>query len=321
MKALVTGAAGFIGSNLSEYLIDQGINVIGIDSFTTHYDPRFKRLNLYDLSHNDAFTLVEKDLALISKDELTHILEKVDVVFHLAARAGVRSSWGDNFMPYLSDNIMATQNLLEALKQVPKKLIYAGSSSVYGDGPIPFNVSQKPEPVSPYGVTKNAAEDLIRLYGKWHDMPFTIMRLFNVYGPRQRPDMAFGRLIMAGISGEVFNLYGGVKREFTYVTDVCAALQDAFLYGDTGKTYNVSGSAVVSMDEIIKIIEKELGKEINILRSPGIKGDASITKANMGDIKKDLKWEPDTLLTEGIRKQVRWIKNNLNQASYYLNEV
>jgi UDP-glucuronate 4-epimerase len=321
MKALVTGAAGFIGSNLADYLVAQDIEVIGIDSFTTHYDPRFKRLNLYELSHNEKFTLVEKDLALISQDDLTDLLEKVDIVFHLAARAGVRSSWGSEFVPYLSDNILATQKLLEALKWVPRKLIYAGTSSVYGDGPIPFNVNQKTEPVSPYGVTKLAAEDLIRLYGRWHDVPFTIMRLFNVYGPRQRPDMAFGRIIMAGIADKPFSLWGSVKREFTYVEDVCAALQDAYIYGEVGKTYNVSGGAVISMDEAVRLIEKELGKEINILRSPGIKGDATVTKAAVGDITKDLHWQSDTLLKDGIRKQVRWVKENLNQASYYLNEV
>jgi len=321
MKALVTGAAGFIGSNLCDYLIEKGWDVVGVDSFTTHYDPQFKRLNLYDLSFNDNFELIEKDLAYMPHEELVELIKSVDVVFHLAARAGVRSSWGERFVHYLSDNILVTQNLLDAMKEVPSvELFYAGTSSVYGDTMVPFDVNQRTKPVSPYGVTKNASEDLIRLYHRWHGVHYTILRLFNVYGPRQRPDMAFGRLIMSGLMDKPFNLYGGVKREFTYVEDVCEAFYKAAERKADCYTYNISGGSVVSMDATIKIIEKELGKEINVLRNPGVRGDANITQA-AEDWRLERWWLPSTLLKDGIEKQIRWVKENLNQASYYLNEV
>ena len=223
MKALVTGAAGFIGSTLSARLLADGWDVTGIDALTPYYDPALKRANLERLG--GAFTFVQEDLRTADLDAL---LDGVDVVFHEAGQPGVRASWGDEFGIYLDANVAATQALLEAAKRAPglQRLVYASSSSVYGDAArFPVLEVDLPQPVSPYGVTKLAAEHLCSLYASNFGVPTVSLRYFTVFGPRQRPDMAFTRFLTAVRDDRPITLYGTGEqiRDFTYVDDVVEA--------------------------------------------------------------------------------------------------
>src|SRR5436190_6883622 len=235
MKALVTGAAGFIGSTLSERLIADGATVVGLDCFTDYYPRERKEHNLTLLRQSPGFTLVE---AAIADADWATLLDGVSCVFHLAAQAGVRKSWGRDFRVYTVNNVEATQILLEACQGRPiERLVYASSSSVYGDDvPIPMREDARPQPVSPYGVTKLAAEQLCHLYHVNYGVPTAAMRYFTVYGPRQRPDMAFHRFIRAAIRSESITLYGDGEqtRDFTFVADAVAATIAAGEHGVPG---------------------------------------------------------------------------------------
>ncbi len=242
MKAVVTGAAGFIGSHICEQLLAQGAEVVGIDCFTDYYPREFKEANLAAVRPQPRFTLVE---ARIQDADLRRLLDGATHVFHLAAQAGVRKSWGTDFRHYIECNIEATQVLLEACVKAPlDRLVYASSSSVYGDhAAIPMREDQRVQPVSPYGVTKLAAEHLCQLYQETLGVPAVSVRYFTVYGPRQRPDMAFHKFLKAAVAAEPIHLYGDgdQTRDFTFVADAVRATISAGTQGIPGRVYNIGG--------------------------------------------------------------------------------
>ena len=308
MKALVTGAAGFIGSHLTAALLDRGAEVTGIDCFTDYY-PRFiKEMNLAVNASRPGFrfiggSLQNADLAALLADK-TH-------VFHLAAQAGVRKSWGSDFRIYTDNNVDATQRLLEACVGRPlHRVVYASSSSVYGDNvSIPMREDALPQPVSPYGVTKLAAEQLCYLYHANHGVPTTSVRYFTVYGPRQRPDMAFHRFIRAALRGDAITLYGDGEqtRDFTFVTDAVAATVAAGDRGALGFAYNVGGGSRVSVNQLFEIIARIHGRPLNIQREAAQKGDMRDTFADSTRARADLGFAPKVSLEQGLEAEYRWL--------------
>jgi len=303
MRCVVTGAAGFVGSHLCELLLARGDTVVGIDSFTDYYDPARKEANVESASAHDRFALHRADLLGSPLDQM---LEGADVVFHLAGQPGVRPSWGTEFATYSSRNILATQAVLEAAKSVGlRKLIYASSSSVYGDAETyPTVETVRPSPVSPYGVTKLAAEHLCELYRKAFGVPTVSLRLFTVYGPRQRPDMAFARLVAAAVRGTEFELYGeGTQtRDFTYVGDVVRAMTLAASSDFTGVA-NVGGGARTSMNEVLAIVSGIAG-EPHVTRGPAQRGDVRDTAADTGTAREGFGYIPRVDLREGLAAMV-----------------
>jgi nucleoside-diphosphate-sugar epimerase len=305
MLVLVTGAAGFIGSHLCELLLDRGHRVRAVDGFTGYYPRSRKERNIAALRSRSRFDLIEADLA---ETPLSGLLEGVDVVYHLAAQPGVRPSWGRDFDTYVHDNVVATQRLLEALKdRPPKKLIYASSSSVYGNAEtLPTSEDVPPQPFSPYGVTKLAAEHLCELYRKNFGVPSVSLRLFTVYGPRQRPDMALGRLIRAVARGDRFELYGDGKqtRDFTFVGDVVRAMHDAAV-SDWEGVANVGGGHQVSLNRVISLVEKMYGP-VELIRKPKATGDVRHTAAETRVARAAFGFEPRTSFEEGLEAMVQW---------------
>jgi UDP-glucose 4-epimerase len=310
VKALVTGAAGFIGSHLTTALLDRGYEVTGLDSFTDYYPRVFKEANLSVNRDRRGFRFVfgslqHADLPLLLADK-TH-------VFHLAAQAGVRKSWGKDFRTYTDNNIEATQRLLEAcVGSQLHRVVYASSSSLYGDNAsIPMREDALPQPVSPYGVTKLAAEQLCHLYFVNHGVPTTSVRYFTVYGPRQRPDMAFNRFIRAAIAGAPITLYGDGEqtRDFTYVEDAVAATIAAGERGVPGRAYNIGGGSRVTVNEVLEIIGRVVGRPLDIRREPAQKGDMRDTFADTSLARSDLGFSPRVSLEEGIEAEYRWLSN------------
>lgn len=306
MSCLVTGAAGFIGSNLAESLARKGHHVVGIDSFTDYYPRQMKIDNLGSLMKMNRFHLVQGD---INSVDLQKLLKGVDYVFHLAAQPGVRPSWGSNFKRYADDNILATQRLLEACKRVPiRRFVYASSSSVYGDAerfPTPENAT--PRPTSPYGATKLAAEHLCALYHRNFGVPVVTLRYFTVYGPRQRPDMAFNRFISGMLKGERIEVYGdgSQSRDFTFVGDTVRATIVAKETG-AGTIYNVGSGKTWSVIQAISIIEEEVGKKAKVLHLRREVGDMTRTAADTSRIEGELGFSARTDLRDGLRQQVAW---------------
>jgi nucleoside-diphosphate-sugar epimerase len=311
MKALVTGAAGFIGSHLTASLLDKGATVVGIDCFTDYYPRAIKERNLEENRLREGFRFAETK---IETADLPALLDGVTHVFHLAAQAGVRKSWGKDFKTYTVNNIDATQLLLEACVNRPiEKFVHASSSSVYGDrAPIPMREDALPQPVSPYGVTKLAAEQLGYLYHVNFKVPTVAMRYFTVYGPRQRPDMAFNRFIRAAIKDEPITLFsdGEQTRDFTFVADAVAATIAAGERGVPGTSYNIGGGSRVSMNHVVKIIEKIAGRPLKIERAEAQKGDMRDTYADTTLAKKDLGFSPKVTLEEGIQAEYRWLASS-----------
>ena len=311
MKALVTGAAGFIGSHLTASLLDNGATVVGIDCFTDYYARAIKERNLEENRLREGFRFAETK---IETADLPALLDGVTHVFHLAAQAGVRKSWGKDFKTYTVNNIDATQLLLEACVNRPiEKFVHASSSSVYGDrAPIPMREDALPQPVSPYGVTKLAAEQLGYLYHVNFKVPTVAMRYFTVYGPRQRPDMAFNRFIRAAIKDEPITLFsdGEQTRDFTFVADAVAATIAAGERGVSGASYNIGGGSRVSMNHVVKIIEKIAGHPLKIQREEAQKGDMRDTYADTTLAKKDLGFSPKVSLEEGIQAEYRWLASS-----------
>ena len=299
MKNVVTGAAGFVGSHLCEYLLAEGDHVLGIDSFTDYYDPAIKESNLRGVLGNDRFELVRADLRDLP---LADLLDGVDVVYHLAGQPGVRPSWGSEFETYVSRNVLATQALLEAARGVRlHKFVYASSSSVYGDADAyPTAETLRPRPVSPYGVTKLAAEHLCELYRISFGVPTASLRLFTVYGPRQRPDMAFARLVTAGLQGGLFELYGeGTQtRDFTYVTDVVRGMWAAAHSEFTGVS-NIGGGARISMNQVLDIAV-ELGLRPVVRRRPAQRGDVRDTAADIRTAFRGFGYVPQVTVPRGL---------------------
>lgn len=308
MRTLVTGVAGFIGSQLAEALVGRGATVVGLDCFTDYYPRDVKEANLGRLRETDAFTLVEGEL---QSTDLTGLLDGVTHVFHLAAQAGVRKSWGRDFRVYTANNVDATQALLEALvgRRI-ERLVYASSSSVYGDGaPIPVTEDALPQPVSPYGVTKLAAEQLCYLYAVNHGVPAVALRYFTVYGPRQRPDMAFHRFIRAARAGQPITVYGDGEqtRDFTFVSDAIAATLAAGDRGHPGRVYNIGGGARVSVNQVLDLVSQIAGCRLSVRYEPAQKGDMRDTFADTGRARTDLGFRPAVSLEEGLTAEYRWL--------------
>jgi len=304
VKAVITGAAGFIGSHLSEALLEDGHDIIGIDSFTPYYDPEIKRQNWARLIEFSSFTGVIGDLRQI---DLQNVLDRADVVFHLAGQPGVRGSFGDGFRDYLENNIQATARLLESARTARVgKFLYASSSSVYGRVPVPMSEDGRTRPFSPYGVTKHAAESLVRVAHENFAMWTVSLRFFTVFGPRQRPDMAFTRFIHNIMSGREIVVYGdGMQtRDFTYVGDVVAAILAAAAKAPAGSVYNVGGGHSETLRQSIRTMEEVIGRPARIRFVPAVPGDVPDTAADIRRIREDLGWAPATTLAEGIAEQV-----------------
>ena len=311
MKALVTGTAGFIGSHLAAALLERGWDVTGLDCFTDYYPRPLKEANLETVAGRGRFRFVESS---IQQADLPALLDGITHVFHLAAQAGVRKSWGRDFRTYTENNVDASQRLLEACVGRPlARFVYASSSSIYGDNaPIPMREDALPQPVSPYGVTKLAAEHLCHLYGVNHGVPATSMRYFTVYGPRQRPDMGFHRFIRAAIRNEPVTLYGDGEqtRDFTFVTDAVAATIAAGERGVTGRAYNVGGGSRVTINHVLEIIGRVSGRALKIQREPAQKGDMRDTYADTSLARADLGFAPRVTLEEGIEAEYKWLSTS-----------
>jgi UDP-glucose 4-epimerase len=309
MKALVTGGAGFIGSHLSERLLDLGAEVVAIDCFTDYYARAAKEANLSGLRGRPRYRLVEGAIADV---DLQALLDGVTHVFHLAAQAGVRKSWGREFRIYTSLNVDATQVLLEACVGRPlERLVYASSSSVYGDEvELPMREDAALHPVSPYGVTKLAAEQLCHLYFVNHGVPAVSLRYFTVYGPRQRPDMGFHRFFAAILQGRPVVQYGdGLQtRDFTYVADAVQATADAAVRGVQGRVYNIGGGARVSLRHVFDLLGKVTGRRLEVDQQPPQKGDMRDTYADTSRARADLGFEPSVTLDEGLAAMYRWME-------------
>ena len=303
MRCVVTGAAGFVGSHLCDFLLARGDEVLGIDSFTEYYDSSAKERNISTALGHERFRLLRADLLELPLDD---VLRDAEVVYHLAGQPGVRPSWGAEFATYVSRNVLATQAVLEAARRLPlHKLVYASSSSVYGDAEAyPTAETLRPQPVSPYGVTKLAAEHLCELYRIGFGVPAVSLRLFTVYGPRQRPDMAFSRLVAAGVNGSVFELYGeGTQtRDFTYVSDVVAAMWAAGRSDFTGVA-NVGGGARTSMNEVLDIVA-DLGAAPVVRRVPRQRGDVRDTAADIRRAAEGFGYQPQVDLRQGLAAMV-----------------
>jgi nucleoside-diphosphate-sugar epimerase len=308
VKALVTGAAGFIGSHLSEALTGAGADVIGVDCFTDYYAREIKESNLAALRRHPRFRFVE---AALQSAPLGELLDGVTHVFHLAAQAGVRKSWGDDFRVYTSHNIDATQRLLEAARGLPlHRFVYASSSSVYGDiAQMPMREDAYLQPLSPYGVTKLAAEHLCHLYHANYGVPTVSLRFFTVYGPRQRPDMAFHRFIRAAFEGRPVSLYGdgGQTRDFTFVGDIVEANLAAGDRGTPGAVYNIGGGSRVSMLAVIELIGRLTGRPIRVQREDAQKGDMRDTFADTSRARNDLGFGPRFTLENGLALECAWL--------------
>jgi nucleoside-diphosphate-sugar epimerase len=303
MKAVVTGAAGFIGAHLCSHLLDHGEEVVGIDCFTDYYDPRLKEANVADLLERNNFSLHRVDLLTAP---LIRLFQDVDVVYHLAGQPGVRSSWGEDFVPYTKRNVLATQRVLEAAREVqPWKVVYASSSSIYGNAEsFPTTEDLRPQPVSPYGVTKLAAEHLCEVYRLTAGVPTVSLRLFTVYGPRQRPDMAFSRLVSAALDGDPFLLYGDGEqsRDFTYVDDVVTAMRAAALAPWTGVA-NIGGGSRTTMNQVIATVGA-LARPVDVVRLPVQRGDVRHTAADTSAARAAFGYKPSVALEEGLRRMV-----------------
>ncbi|MEY4095158.1 MAG: dTDP-glucose 4,6-dehydratase [Acidobacteriota bacterium] len=309
MKALVTGGAGFIGSHLSELLLSRGATVLAIDAFTDFYPRPLKERNLEGLRGRAGYEFVEDDLRAV---DMNRLLDGVTHVFHLAAQAGVRRSWGSEFSVYTGLNVDSTQCLLEACAKRPiERLIYASSSSVYGDDvEIPMRETALPQPVSPYGVTKLAAEQLCYLYHVNFGVPTVSLRYFTVYGPRQRPDMGFNRFFSAILKGQPLIQYGdGLQtRDFTFVADAARATADAAVRGVPGRVYNIGGGARVSLKEVFAMLARVSGREVKIDQQGPQKGDMRDTYADTSRAKADLGFAPTVTLEEGLGQMWRWME-------------
>lgn len=303
--ALVTGAAGFIGSHLCERLLADDWLVTGVDSLSPAYETGRRRATAIKLQEHRAFSFIEGDLLRI---DLGEQLEDIDAVFHLAARPGVRSSWED-FEWALQANVMATKKLLYAMVSANTKarLVFASSSSVYGT-PETFPTSEDEllRPMSPYGVTKASAEQLISAYVEQYGLDVVSLRYFTVYGPRQRPDMAFHRWIRGALNGRTLSIFGdgSAVRDFTYVSDVVSATLGAL--DITPGIYNVAGGSPASLKEAISLIAELTERDLKIQYLPKAKGDPPRTGGDVSRIVEAMDWKPNVSLREGLQRQVEW---------------
>ena len=305
MNCLVTGAAGFIGSHLCEALLKEGHQVTGLDALTDFYDPAIKRANLSHFLNHPQFCWLEADLV---SSPWAEKVEQIDWIFHLAARAGVRTSWGDDFSAYCEQNILATQMLLKACIELqPKKIVFASSSSVYGNAKrLPIKETIALRPISPYGATKVAAEHLCRIYQENFGLPICILRYFTVYGPRQRPDMAFSRWISALRVEQPIQIFGdgNQTRDFTFVADTVRANMLAAERGIPGEIYNIAGGSNVSPRQVIEMLAELTGLTPKISWEDAKKGDPRHTLADVSKAKDRLGFTSQVSLREGLAAQV-----------------
>jgi UDP-glucose 4-epimerase len=314
----VTGVAGFVGSSLAERLLADGNEVVGIDCFVPYYPRALKELNLEACRRHSAFTFVEADIvdafdtaSPAGAARAAGILDGTQAVFHQAAQAGVRASWGASFDVYCHNNILGTQKLLEACRgRDGLRVVYASSSSVYGEtAKFPMEEDDLPRPLSPYGVSKLAAEHLMRLYSANFGVQTVSLRYFTVYGPRQRPDMAFHRLCRAVLLGEQFRVFGTGEqtRDFTFIDDIVQANIDAANRGVSGGVYNLGGGTRISMNDVIRLIEKVAGRKANIVHEGKEKGDVSHTGASVERARAAWGFQPRVSLEEGLARELEHI--------------
>jgi UDP-glucuronate 4-epimerase len=303
-RYLVTGCAGFIGSHLTDALVQRGHEVIGVDAFTDYYPRPQKESNLEKARGAAGLSLVEVDL---SEGPLEPLLENVDGIFHLAAQPGVRGSWGATFVHYVRDNILATQRLFEAAASRGVRIVMSSTSSVYGNAETyPTREEAIPRPVSPYGVTKLACESLARAYTESFALEVVLLRYFTVYGPRQRPDMAFARIISALLNGNPFSVYGTGEqsRDFTFVDDAVEATIAAMERGPGAIVYNVGGGSETTLNGAIALCETLAETRLDLVNEPVARGDVRRTGADTTLIRSQLGWRPKTSLAEGLAAQV-----------------
>lgn len=300
---LVTGAAGFIGSHLCYRLLSEGCRVIGVDCFTDYYDRSIKEKNIENLLQNPSFRLLREDVTGIEQSGLEG--EGIQWIFHQAAQAGVRASWGRDFEHYTHHNVLGTQRLLEWARKIePERFIYASSSSVYGNtGKLPMHEDDLPRPLSPYGVTKLAAEHLCNLYHQNFGLPAVSLRYFTVFGPGQRPDMAFHRFIKAVLAGSELTIYGTGEqtRDFTYVSDIIEAnLSAAKTEGIEGRVYNLGGGSRISVNGVLEILGRLSGQKVKVKHEPIQAGDPPHTYADTKRARRELGYSPGLSVEQGL---------------------
>ncbi len=315
--SLVTGVAGFIGSHLAERLLREGHRILGVDAFTDYYPRAVKMANLGQLLDEPGFRFVELDVA---QAELGALVAEADFIFHQAGQPGVRASWGREFDIYLESNVQATQRLLEAVKDSSRlrRLVFASSSSVYGQSPdLPLREDSRPQPFSPYGVTKLAAEHLCALYQANHGVPTVALRYFTVYGPRQRPDMGFHRFILAALQDRPILVYGDGEqtRDFTYVADAVEANWLALGPSAVGQVFNIGGGSRSSVNQVLATLEEILGRPVRREQRPPQPGDVRHTWADTTRAREILGFSPRVSLREGLAQQVEWLRLSLPPQS------
>jgi UDP-glucose 4-epimerase len=310
MKCLVTGAAGFIGSHLCRRLLAEGNDVVGVDCFTDFYPRWIKERNVQPLLAEKKFSFIPEDLLTL---DVGHLLHGVEAVFHLAAQAGVRSSWGESFSVYVQNNIQITQRLLETVKAGSlHRFIYASSSSVYGLTPtLPMTETSLLYPLSPYGVTKLAAEQLCFLYFKNYGIPAVSLRFFTVYGPGQRPDMAFHKFFKYIAEGKPITVFGDGRqtRDFTFIGDIVDACCAAAKVARAGEVYNIGGGHQEKLSALFPLLEDICRRKIQIARQAEQKGDVPHTSADIRKAGRELGYSPRTVLREGLEAEWDWVRH------------
>ena len=320
MKDLVTGAAGFIGSSLIDSLLGKGRNVVGVDDFSRNYDPKQKRENLEEALQNANFEMRSANLLEPGSLEM---LNGVDTVYHLAGQPGVQTSWGSGFETHLERNVLATQILLErCLENNVRRVVIASSSSVYGPTNRESKETDLPHPVSPYGVSKLAAEHLASVYAE-RGLDVISLRLFTVYGPRQRPDMSIHRMFNSALKGEPFPLWGEGKqrRSFTFVDDIVEVFQLAGSVREArNRVLNAGGAEPVELLDLIKTVEELVGCPITLQQLQKRPGDPDLTCASKDLVTEELGWKPKTPLEIGLRSQLQW-HNSISEHFHTLQEV
>lgn len=306
---VVTGAAGFIGANLCVELQRRGHAVRGVDAFTDYYARPLKQENLDWAAASGRLEFIEADL---SDGDLESLFHGADGIFHLAAQPGVRASWGRELEIYLRDNVFVSHRVFHAAAVAGIRAVYASSSSIYGDAEsYPTPEELEPRPISPYGITKLACEHLARSFAKAEGLDAVGLRYFTVFGPGQRPDMAFTRLIAAGMGAGTFHVFGDGEqsRDFTYVSDAVAATIVCMERGKTGAIYNVGGGAETTLNEVIGMLESLIGHELELERGDRVAGDVRRTASDTTRIRQDLDWTPRHSISDGLARQLEWLRS------------
>jgi len=313
-KVLVTGCAGFVGSHLVDRLLADGHEVVGVDSFEDYYSREMKEANVSQARDYETFELVEANiLALAGEGRLRGLVDAAESVYHLAAQPGVRASWGKTFNVYLDNNVLATQVLLEIAQEVGlRSFVYASSSSVYGDTTVfPMREDAPVAPFSPYGVTKLAAEHLCRLYTRNFGLHTVSLRFFTVYGPRQRPDMAFRRFTQAALARQPIRIFGdgAQTRDFTYVSDIIEGVVAA-VDAPAGTVANLAGGSRASLNDAVRTLVAVVGGQIAIENVAAQAGDVRDTWASIDVAKRVLGYVPRVTLEVGLANETEWLRQS-----------